>query len=162
MKKIVLYLFLLILVGSGLFYGMNHWQNKVLSKNLAKIENNDHLILFLEKVMPKEATNKIKIQRAKGNEVLVATFKMKEGQNPKRIIGEFIKWSSKAINQQNLDVDSIRIFVYFDKNKEQFYTVVGKNKLDNIDNFNFENFFNDCEKTKPLDIRNFCIKSINL
>ena len=50
MKKIILLLCLLILAGVGFLRGMNYWQERVLTKNVDKIKNSEHLVLFLEKI----------------------------------------------------------------------------------------------------------------
>ena len=84
---------------------------------------------------------------------------MESNRNPRKIISEYLFWSKKAIEQNKLDIKSIRIFVYFNKEKKQYYAIVGKNKFYKITKELDK--LNDCERKKPLDFENFCTKSNN-
>ena len=165
MRKYLTYAFILIILSAVIGLCLEYSVIYILNKQLNQIKNENDFLKYIENVLPDEANKKVLFQENNklDGKVITASFKIKNTQDPKKIIKNYLIWGSKAINNKQLDIDSIRIFVYFNKDKERYYAVLGRNKmfLTKKDDF-LKLMEKECVNADIKKIKEFCIVSDNL
>ena len=102
-----------------------------------------------------------------GGTILTTVFKLDSNRDPKQVINNYLKWSSFILENKDLDVVSVRIITYFNKDEAQFYAVLGKEALIKIKESQERKGMigamrDHCKGKRPEIVIDFCAISINL